>query len=115
MISVDKNTKIVIDGQDTAHLSGDDLRQRLNVVTQDPFLFPGTIRDNIDPFGTATDEVIASVLERVDLTAAVESKGGIGADIDTDAWSAGQKQMLCFARAVIRGGKVLILDEAASR
>lgn len=115
MICVDRMSKILIDNQDTACLSGDDLRKRLNVVTQDPFIFPGTIRDNIDPFCTATDEMVVSVLKRVELWTAVESKGGLTSDIDADAWSAGQKQLLCFARAAIRGGKILILDEAASR
>lgn len=76
---------------------------------------PGTIRFNIDPFGKVSDEDIIRALERVRLWAIISEKGGLSKEIDTSMWSAGQKQLLCLARAMVRNSKVLILDEAMSR
>jgi ABC-type multidrug transport system fused ATPase/permease subunit len=84
-------------------------------VPQDPFLLPGTIRFNVDPFRKVSDERIIEALERVRLWTIISEQGGLSKEMDTTAWSAGQKQLLCLARAMVRKSKLLILDEAASR
>ncbi|KAI0126762.1 ABC transporter [Xylariales sp. AK1849] len=106
--------QILIEDVDVASLACTDVRSCLNVVPQDPFLLPGTIRFNMDPFGTATDEAIIHALERVRLWTIVEEQGGLDKEMDRGAWSAGQKQLLCLGRAMARDSRILILDEATS-
>ncbi|KAK6211651.1 ABC transporter [Colletotrichum tabaci] len=112
-----KEGKIEIDGVDVSTLVPSELRSCINVVSQDPFLMPGTIRFNVDPLSAVSDDDdarITQALDRVGLSRHVQEQGGLGAEMDDKAWSAGQKQLLCVARAMLRQGKVLILDEAMS-
>lgn len=106
---------ISIDGIDLSTLSNAEVRSRINVVSQDPFLLPGSIRFNVDPLNHASDEDIIQALHRVRLWSIVNEQGGIDKEIDLSSWSAGQKQLLCFARAMVKRSRILILDEAMSR
>jgi ABC-type multidrug transport system, ATPase and permease components len=110
--------RILLDGQDIAELTRDDVRSRTGMVLQDPWLFAGTIRDNIR-YGkeSATDEEIveAAVATRVDRF--VHSlPDGYDTVLDEDAAnvSAGEKQLITIARAFVAQPAVLILDEATS-
>ena len=114
MMSIQEG-RIKIDGIDLSTMDHESLRGAINVVPQDPFLMPGTIRFNIDPLGLVADEDVIRALNRVKLWSIVESQGGLDKEMETSAWSAGQKQLLCLARALTRRSKILILDEAMSR
>ncbi|THE08244.1 ABC transporter ATP-binding protein [Microbacterium oleivorans] len=110
--------RILLDGQDIAQLSRDDVRSRTGMVLQDPWLFAGTIRENIR-YGRATatdDEIVdAAVATRVDRF--VRSlPDGYDTLLDEDASnvSAGEKQLITIARAFVAQPAVLILDEATS-
>lgn len=110
--------RILLDGQDISELSRDDVRSRTGMVLQDPWLFAGTIRDNIR-YGreSATDDEIveAAIATRVDRF--VHSlPDGYDTVLDEDAAnvSAGEKQLITIARAFVAQPAVLILDEATS-
>jgi ATP-binding cassette, subfamily C (CFTR/MRP), member 1 len=107
--------EISIDGVNISTIPMDDLRSRVSVVPQDPFIMPGTVRFNLDPFGSVAEAVLVRALERVGLWTGIQNRGGLDADMDGGSWSTGQKQLFCLARAVIRKRNILLLDEAASR
>ncbi|KAL3712035.1 hypothetical protein TMatcc_000730 [Talaromyces marneffei ATCC 18224] len=107
---------ILIDGVDISTLDPNLVRSRLNLITQEPFLYEGSVRENATPWqhDTVSDESIIDVLTRVDLWDKIKSLGGLDAPFKENLISHGQQQLFCLARALLRESNILILDEPTS-
>jgi len=108
--------RIVIDGVDIASLGLNDLRSKLGIIPQNPVIFSGSLRFNLDPWDKHSDEAILDALRRVQLPNLASGSDGLLMNLQDKGsnLSVGERQLISIARTILQGARIVMADEATA-
>lgn len=108
--------QIMLDGRDISKISLDDLRSKITIILQDPCLFAGTLRQNLDPLHEYSDDQLNDALEKTALKDTMEERKGLMTDVTENGenFSVGERQLMSIARAILKPTKIVLVDEATA-
>ena len=110
---MEEGSEIFIDNINIKEIPINILRKHISVIPQVPFLFSGSIRQNLDPFQEVSEEILRYAIQKAGLEH-IFGELTLDSELDKSKYSYGVKQLICFARVLIRKNKIIILDEATS-
>jgi ABC-type multidrug transport system fused ATPase/permease subunit len=105
---------ILIDGKKINEIPLKSLRREITVIDQEPVLINSTFRQNLDVFNQYQDDELIKIAKECSILDIIDRRGGLHGKVSNDTLSAGEKQLICICRALLKNSKIILIDEATA-